>query len=40
MKTLGETIKAHEEEYNKIQDEFHKLHSQVPNVAHPDSPIG
>lgn len=40
MKTVGDKIKNLEEEYNLVIVDFTDLLGQVPNMAHPSSPIG
>ena len=40
LKGMSDAIKAKEEEFSVINVEFEALHKQVPNMAHPDSPIG
>jgi seryl-tRNA synthetase len=40
MKAVGDKIKKLEEQYNLVLAEFNELLGQVPNMAHPASPIG
>lgn len=40
MKAIGIQIKEIEEKLAAVTDEFTALHMQVPNLLHPDSPIG
>lgn len=40
MKKLGEQIKKQEEQLGPVQEAFQALLLQVPNLSHPDSPIG
>jgi seryl-tRNA synthetase len=40
MRALGETIKQKETELEKIVAEFNDLMMQVPNLTHPETPVG
>lgn len=40
MRTLGDEIKAKEDALATVEAEFSDLMMQVPNLTHPDSPIG
>ena len=40
MRTLGEDIKEQEESLGKIEEEFHELLMKIPNLTHPESPVG
>jgi seryl-tRNA synthetase len=40
MRSLGEEIKDHEASLEKIESEYNELHLKIPNLTHPDSPIG
>ncbi|WP_084470215.1 serine--tRNA ligase [Amycolatopsis benzoatilytica] len=39
-KDLSEQVKAAEQEQNEASDEFEKLFRIVPNLVHPDAPVG
>ncbi|MBD3311732.1 MAG: serine--tRNA ligase [Candidatus Magasanikbacteria bacterium] len=40
MKTLGESIKKLEEQNSKVMEEYSELLYKIPNLTHPDAPIG
>jgi seryl-tRNA synthetase len=40
MKKLGDDIKKLEQRQDKVKTELDDLHVQVPNLTHPDSPLG
>lgn len=40
MKTLGAEIKQQEEQLKQVEQDFYTLLKQVPNLIHPETPIG
>lgn len=40
MKQLSQKVKEQEDELNQIEEQFTQLLKQVPNLLHPDSPVG
>lgn len=40
MKKLGQKVKTKEEELQKVEEKFQELMLQVPNLTHPETPIG